>query len=305
VLGLAVVASFSLLASAGAEDAKTYDLSRRDRWQAGDVRTVTATQKQTQKTLVKGPDGSVMQDQEQRHETKYVVVQKVLEADDEGHITKSRVLVKEWRRTSGETEDTSLTGALVEVTGRGKARTWTVLAPAKAPEGQAKQWLDGEYGSKTMDEEVARRAMLPKTPIAVGGTWEADVGPLADAVSENLPVDRSKAKMTGALDAVEGGVARITLQGSLPLTGLPTPGGTLPFTEGGEFKLVVTASQPLEGRVAGSTSKGEQSLQGVADAGGAAVTLDVRVEQEEVQTMGGEVPEPPAAPAGAEAPKEK
>jgi hypothetical protein len=289
----------ALFAARVAADTEKHDLTRRDKWQAGDVRTIAGSEKQAQRVEVKTPDGNVVQENEKKSEVTFVAVQKVLEADAEGRIAKSRAHVKEWKHVEGEETDTSLQGAIVEVTGRGKDRTWKVLAPATATTTAAKAWLDGKYGSKGVDDEVLSKAMMPKAPLGVGDTWTGDVGPLADALSANLPVDRTKATVTGTLVGVEGGVAQIRIEAMLPLTGLPMPGGggsPAPFSEGGVFKIVMEGTHPLTGRVAGTTHQANQTLNGVANTSGVNVSVDIRAEQAETATIGGEVPEPAAAP---------
>jgi hypothetical protein len=105
--------------------------------------------------------------------------------------------------------------------------------------------------------------------------------------------------VTGTLVGVEGGVAQIRIEAMLPLTGLPMPGGggsPAPFSEGGVFKIVMEGTHPLTGRVAGTTHQANQTLNGVANTSGVNVSVDIRAEQAETATIGGEVPEPAAAP---------
>jgi hypothetical protein len=238
---------------------------------------------------VKGPDGGVLQEGSQSTETEYVTVHKVLEADAEGHATKWRVHVKEWKQSEGAGTDTSLQGALLEVTGRMKTQKWTLLSNDVTPSPAGKVWLDDEFGPEDHDEEETTRMFLPAGPVAVGEAWRGDAKGLVTFVSEGLTVDAERATLDVKLVKVEDGRATLAIESKMPVTG--AGGVTLP--EPGTFSIGTEVSIALEGRVGAESGRTKIEFDLTTNDRGRTTSLRVDVENSRETTLGGEVPEPP------------
>lgn len=288
-------------ASALAQAPETYDLSRRDRWEAGDTTTAQVTRTESQTLKVTGPDGAVMQDQQNRATTTWTAIQRCVEADAEGRPTKRLVHLPAWKREADGEVDACLAGTTIEVTGRGKGRAWTRRAGTEALSDAARGWLDQGYGpAREDDEEAAWRAMLPGRPVAVGETWAPDAATLVRGMN-NLPADLAKSTTQGTLEKVETvdgtRVAHVAFACAFPLTAMPN-GMPATWTRGGTMHITATGRLRLEGRLGPRSGTFALALDGEAEVGGATVSLVVAQGNTSTVTLGGEIPPlPEPAPA--------
>ena len=286
---LAPAAVLALAGLAVAGDAPTYDLSRHDKFQVGD--TVTTTSKLTlkQHQTKTAEDGTVEPDSTTTEVTSVRAVQKVLAVDDKGRATKVRVHLAEWSQQQGEDKDESIQGALVEVTGVGKGRTWALLGEGVTPTEGATKWLTEEWSK---DEEAIQDVMLPKQPIAVGETWSPSVADvMAAGLGETLTVDAEKSKVTGKLESVQGDLATLSMTIDLTVTTLQG----LPLSKGA-MKLSGAGPKALTARIGEGTTHNEMTLEGDASVPEEGKTklihFSISHSQDETIKVGGEVPEP-------------
>ncbi len=297
--------------------APAHDLTRVDRWQAGDVATTTLQDVRSFRSSVAVKAGEAAQEQAFERRTVAVRVERCVDADAEGNRTKLLVWFREWSVESTERgkseKDESLKGAYVDVSGRGRDRHWSLVASPTPPSERAKEWLAKAYGPGSASEEMLRRSRQPKQPVAVGEKWEGDVGPLLDAAFPDLPADRAKAKVTYALSAVDDKTkfATVTYDLSLPLTSLPV-GKTQPATpwrKGGTYLIrgnaTVALNDPAVGRVAGGGAATQGLLNGEVVWQGRPMSVVLQVRRQESLRLGGEIPDPkfggdvpPPAPSG-------
>ena len=288
---LAPAAVLALAGLAVAGDAPTYELLRSDRWQVGDVRTATSKVTETNHVTKSLSDGTVVQELSVDQTTTARLVEKVLAVDDKGHATKVRVHVAEWSQRQGEDEDVSIQGALLEVTGVGLSRTWTLVSEDVTPSDGAKSWLAHNWQE---DEDMLSAALLPKKPVAVGGTWPVDIaGLMASGLSAQLTADVSKSSGTGKLESVEGDIA--TTSTTLQLAVTQVPG--LPLTKG-STKLEIGGKTKIKTRLGEGSSSSKVAFEGETSVDMEGQTITIRLEvsktAEATTKLGGEVPEPGA-----------
>src|SRR5262245_53507202 len=116
------IALLSLAATALA-GGPTVDVSRRPVWQVGDVVTVTEKSERRRELRASDKEGQPM-----HLSTQVVRVERCLAVDADGNRTKVVAWLPTWSADSGaDKKDTSLEGAFVESTGRGKSRSYVLL----------------------------------------------------------------------------------------------------------------------------------------------------------------------------------
>lgn len=292
VVTLAVLAARPV----GAEDPKTYTIPARETWKVGDVVSKKSTEKKIQKQTVKGPDGTVVNESATEETEAYEGTMKVLEVNAEGEFTKALVYFKSWSHAAGEKADDSLTGKHIEVNGAGAGRTAKVVTPGAEVSPEALTWLDGEFGAASAKKDKSGDVMVPKKPVAVGEVFTIDAAELVKGMgNENMQFLSEQSKGTFTLKDVQGGVATIEIVLSLQADGPSTPNGKLSWKDGGRFDMHVEGTKALDAGVHASTSHMTGGLKGELEVPGATVGFDMTLEGESVVTMGGEMPEVPAA----------
>lgn len=286
-----VLAAWLAFACAGvALAAPTFDVARRDAWKPGDAITCVVNEEDVQGVKVPGQDLLP-----KTVTTLATLVERCLEADASGLRTRFAVWVQAFRAGDGETNDTTLTGAWVEVVGLGAKRTWKVVKSAETPGKAATAWLERRYGGGRADPDVARRVWMPKVPVAVGDGWSADLGAFLEGNPVAARIDREKMTSRCTLERVEKGIARIPCEASLPMPWFPAAtqkGRPVPWSRGGVMDVRGTLSVAVEGRLIASTVEWTATLEGEALVGDATVGVTWRSERKETTTVGGETPDP-------------
>jgi hypothetical protein len=283
---LAALAAVALVRPACADDEKK-TLVTRDHWKTGDV--VTATEHETKHEVVKVTMGEqTLQDKTEDTATDVEWVTRCDEADASGKLLKAVVHVVSWSWSkTGEEKDTSLKGAVIDVTG-GTSRSWKARGDAKVGEG-AKAWLDQTFGEKSHDDN----ALDPTGPLAPGESWTIDMAKAAQRLGGGgLEIDVAKSSGKGTLERYEGSNAVLSIALEMATKGLPLgPGQTAAWTEGGVLQLDVDMTVPVDGSMAGRTGASKFSMKGKAEAQGANVALDVAGASTISSKAGGSIPE--------------
>ncbi len=302
------VAALGLFAAdaALAEPPAKHTITVRERWKAGDVFTRTGDETETVKMKVLAEE-QVVSEKTQDRRTTYNTVGKVFEVDGAGHATKTIVYFVAWSHVGRAGQDGSLSGVHVEVTGRGKARTYRLLTPGAVVSEGARRWLDDRFGKPKGDVEPEGKdsddLLEPAQPLAVGETWVADVAAIAKVLSARLPVVADKVTVEGTLESVADGIVKVVVRMKVPLRGLQAGEGSplLEWKQGGTLETAVHATRSMSSGFEGTQVR-ESKLEGIADAQGADVDFDLVSRTEVVVKAGGTMPATPAAPATPEAP---
>ncbi|MHC5019380.1 MAG: hypothetical protein ACYTGX_04575 [Planctomycetota bacterium] len=292
-----------LAGAAAAQDAKTYALDAKEKYEVGDV--YTDVQNETSENhVVASVQGQVVHKQDEETTTTYTRVTKVLEVDDKGRETKVLVYFKQFAVKKGGFDDDTLTGKVIEITApAGGTASWRHHSGPGNIATTAVEWLNGQMSSwrNSIEEEKAERAFKPKQPVQVGGTWTPDLTELMKSIG--MPADeKNKPEGTCTLTKVEtrDGVelAHITMQAKLPVGGMPGPGGAvLPWSKGGTMAFTHKGTMPTSARLAAGEEESTFSLEGEADMQGALVSLTVKGSEKSTRTLGGEIPELEKIPA--------
>lgn len=309
-----VVASLGLLAATAlAEQPEKHAITLRETWKVGDAYTRTVDETESVRWKVVA-DGEVRQETAQDRRVTYHAVGVVLEVDAAGHATKSVLYFVAWSQEGRGARDGSLSGAHVELTGRGNARASRIVASSELVTEAARRWLDERFGTPRRAVDLGGRdpddVYEPPLPLAVGDTWEPDAAVLAKIASASVPVIADKVVAAGKLEAVEDGMARLRVAVRLPLRGLQTSESSplLAWKRGGILETTLHSTRPTAGGFAGALTR-ESHLEGVADAQGADVEFDMSVRTEVRVEAGGRMPRlpeaapAPDAPTGPDAPK--
>jgi hypothetical protein len=290
LVALASIVALSLpLASARAEDPATHTIDFvTERYAVGDVNTHAMEETNAQKVVVNVGEQTVQDKQETSKESSRVV-ERVESVDDAGQSTRSTLFVKAWRIESGEKVDTSLEGALVEVTGKKGARSWKILHAPGTPSDRAKAWLDEEWGKGKKGDNTMGKAMTPSKPVAVGESWEPDIEIVAKELGEKFTVDTSKSKARLTLDKVENGVQHVSVAFELHTTGVQSPQGEMTWKEGGLLSFTGKMSKSATANTPKRAAM-DFGIVGTAESGPAVVKLDIQVKKVGELTAGGEIP---------------
>ena len=279
-----------------ADGSATYDLGRKDVWKAGDVVTETIAESEDQGYTFSVPGGAAPKKETRASKTGVVLVRKCLEADPESNLSKSLVHVKTWTFDDGHGVDTSLEGAFVEAKGRGKERTWRLLASPSKPSDAAKAWLEAAFGAGRPDVDSVRRMWLPKAAVAIGDEWSADLAPFLDARFADAPIDRAAATSKVRLSGVRGDglEAILECEAKIPFTGVPTKKGSplLPWKKGGVLILTGKVHLKLDALLGGSVAR-NYALEGDAERDGKAFGVSIRSERRQETGIGGVMPDLP------------
>jgi len=295
------VAALGLFAAgtAVAEPPVRHTVTVRERWKAGDVFTRTGDETETVRMKVLAEE-QVVSDKTQDRRTTYNTVGRVVEVDDAGHATKLVVYFVAWSHVGRSGQDGCLSGVQIEVTGRGKARTYTVLTSDAAVSEGARRWLDDRFGRPRGDAEPEGKdsddLLEPAGPLAVGETWAPDVAGIAKVLSARLPVVADKVTVEGTLEGVADGVAKVVVRMKVPLRGLQAGEGSplLEWKQGGTLETTVRTARSTASGFEGTQVR-ESKLEGIADAQGADVDFDLVSRTEVVVKAGGTIPAIPEA----------
>ena len=288
---LALVACLPLALATVALAGPTVDVARRDAWKPGDAITCVVVEEDVQGIELPGHEVAPPK----KVTTQATLVERCIEADASSLRTRFAVWVQAFRASDGETNDTTLSGAWVEVVGLGPKRTWKVVKSAETPGKAATAWLERRYGGGRADADVARRVWMPKVPVAVGDTWTADLASFLEGNPVGPRIDRAKMTSRCTLESVEKGFARIPCEASLPMPYFPAAiqkGQPVPWSRGGVMSVNGTLSVAVEGRLVASTVQWVATLEGAALVGDATIGVTWRSERRETTTVGGETPDP-------------
>lgn len=289
---------FTLPAAVAAAAPPAHDVARRDAWKPGDVVTTTTREERYREIRLPAREEELGPSKPQRLTSSVVAVERCEETDLEGNKTRSLVHLATWAFDNGTTKDESLQGALVEVTGRGTSRSHRLVGARTAPSKPAAAWLAREFGPGKAGEEAARRAWLPKVPVSVGDEWGADLPALLEGLTGADKLDRARAKGTARLVSVEGGVAKMALSASLPLTAFPAgkSGAPMPWTKGGAYAWKGTLAVGLEGRLPATRLETSGTLEGEAGGEGKTVAILFKLDRVVERSVGGAFPDPATIP---------
>ncbi len=290
---------------AAQDTAKKYDLLVPDRWEVGEVVTWTEVEKGKQ-TMAMQREGAAGREQVKETSEESVIVWRCLEVDDKGALRRAHAYVKSWSRKEGAAEDTSVAGAFVEVT-PGK---WTLLSPDVEPSAKGTEWLNEEFGPKSDARKSLAESLAPEGPVAVGTKWTRSFEALMQLLEQEkdepqpLPFDMSKIEvhltLEDARETPDGVSARAAFQVDSPLTGDMSAGGaTVPLGEGSTMKIDGTTEGLLGRAHRNSTTQATMAMQINVDMGGVTMAVKGTMQQNTTHVAGGEMPEPPKAPAEA------
>jgi hypothetical protein len=218
----------------------------------------------------------------------YRIVRETL-AVEKGRATKERVAVERWRLVVDGKEDECLKGRSVVVEVKGDHREAKVEGDVESISAAALEWIEKTLARD--DDPLARAALLPKDPVADGGTWSPDPEALASALLPGITIDPAESKCEGKLvlgQAVEG-----RHQGSLKISAKlklkNVPGTNDAWSEGGVLTFGLTGEGSLEPKLRRQgTWTGEAKLSGnVRDPDGAVLyALSLQMES---KTRSGEL----------------
>lgn len=300
---LAMTAATAALAAGGAtglaqQEPRKVAFATPDRWEAGEVFTVTDRQAMDME-MTQRPPGAEPVTKTEKRRAESVVVWRCLEVDGKGTPKRAHAWVKSFEGV-GKTgrNDTCASGAFVEAT-PGK---WTLLSPEVKWSGEAQKWFEkklrlGDRSSGMPFDELG----LPEA-LAVGETLRIPGGKLMKALGGDAapPVDVSKLEMTFRLDSAEDGprgtVARMTigLAGPLlgPLTGPPgrpsiTVGEGSAVKGGGRGRMVVGGSHRDHEMAL------DMEMTILLSAEGMDASAVAKIRAETLHVPGGEMPEVP------------
>src|SRR5262249_31119387 len=139
--------------------------------------------------------------------------------------------------------------------------------------------------------DVRLSAVEPADPVAVGGTWKPDIDKAAATLGSPVEVDREKSTAVGTLEKVEGDLATSSVKLEIATKAFPTPGGPMPWTDGGTLSITMRIVHRTDGSPVDSRVERKGGLKGVADAGGAIVALEFTGDTTETTKAGGTIPE--------------
>ena len=260
---------------AGADGAGArVELVRKEVWKPGDDVTVTMHEDSSREIKFLGREEAVGPSQPLRVKTEVVAIEHCVETDADGRRTRYAVTFSAWSVDNGIAKDESLQGAVLEVKGFGKDRTFSLTSSPSEPTKPARGWLDRHYGAGRREAADVRQAWLPKLPVAVGDTWTADLAAYVGATAGDR-VDLEKASSECKLVSVDSGLAHVSCAAKLPFAGLPggKSGPPTPWTKGGTQAITGTLTVSLVGRLVTSTATWSSTLEGEASAGDKTVSL--------------------------------
>lgn len=283
---------FVLPSVVGLAEEPKHDLSRTNTWRVGDI--VTRSNRSTVREVLTITDaqGQVAQQSDTTTTSAWTLLEKVLEVDAEGRVTRKQVHFREWSRTQGTSKDESLQGATIEVAGRCPNRTHAFVGAEPKATLTARNWLTAAFGATGEDWEQAAAALRPKAPVALGERWAVDPDRFVHGVGSSLPLDAAAVTGEVALVAVEGKSARVRAEVTAPLRGLELmPGAPLvPFAEGGALRVVAEEVCALDGRIAATTGTDRFTFSGKATVQGMTVSIAHEGDGASTVTVGGEFP---------------
>ena len=231
----------------------------------GDDVQVTIREDSSREIKFPGREETVGPSQPQRVKTLAVALEHCLETDATGRRARYTVTLTQWSVDNGLAKDDSLQGAVLEVKGAGKERTFSLTSSPQEPSKPARAWLDRHYGAGHREAAEVRQAWLPKLPVSVGDTWSADLASYLGS-STTDKVDLAKATSTCTLASVDSGVAKVTCVAKVPFLGMPggKTGPMVPWTKGGTQEIKGTLTISLVGRLVTSTATWSSTLSGEA-----------------------------------------
>jgi len=296
------IVAFLTLAACGAfaragDDPKTYEITWKERWTAGQVVTVTEHDASDTESTMGGKTINA------EHETLDATY--VLRCDaiaDKEEPAKRTLFVKSWKQTVGKQVDESLAGLRIEFEGA----AWSLPEGKKAGP-LAKKWL----GKKFKKDSGDPLSKLAPPRLEIGKPWKPDPKAAAEAFAKSIddaPFDPAKIEMEITLTSVEGAppdeTGKFALKFHLPISdkpaGLPEGAVVLP---GSAAEMVGDRSGPLTTATMLGTEHMEMNMTmnvGVTTKGGQVeFTTKLKSVQDKKTVAGGEIPEAPAAAPGA------
>lgn len=285
-----------LPAVARAEDAAKVKLTLRTHWKAGDTVTRIAEESEKNAYKVTGADGKVQDEGVTEKATNYTRVEKCLEADAAGHMTKGLVYFSEFAHVSGKDRDESLKGVTIEVTGTGANTKWKVQGDTVL-EDAAKGWVEQDLGPSDSADEVSE-TVSPKAEVAAGDAWEFDAKAIAAFFGKSLPVDPATATGKAKLEGLDGDVATSQVEFEFQTKAFPSQtGALLPWAEGGKFAVKSRWVNKADGAPAPATQSVEFLWAGKAKLSEGLQAEVTNSGKKEAKTVaGGEIPKPPEPP---------
>jgi len=205
-------------------------------------------------------------------------------AVDSAAVTEDKITVAEWSLQQGAERDDTLEGAVVTVKGEGAYRAANAQSERTLSR-LASRWIEGHIvkGGKlepTLDE-LDWDFILPKDPIADGGTWTIDPGAFArEVLGPRAEIDANRSKGTGKLTGVhvdkDVHFGRIEVSVSLALESLGAAKVT--WTKGGvqEFHYVIDFSlEPRRRDVVAAVISMELKGSGTVTPEGATIPIEL------------------------------
>ncbi len=296
-------------APAARDAAKTYELQVPDRWEVGEVVTWTE-RNHVEVTATAAGEGAQTTSASEVRTDRQVVVWRCIEVDDAQAVLRAHAYVKSWAALRQGREDTSATGAFVEVTREG----WRLLTPGLQPSPKAKAWMEKEFGRRCdVFDKTTFNKLHEGGPVAVGAKWHVAPEKLLGAsggAGATPPLDPSQietsVELVAADERPEGVAARLAFRMAGALVGPMRNGGReVPLGEGsrldlgGEMSALLGRSQ----REAAARAKGEIRIVVIGDGTGASAPMTAKFQLDLDHAAGGEMPPVPEAPPAADEPK--
>jgi hypothetical protein len=174
----------------------------------------------------------------------YRIVRETL-AVEQGRATKERVAVERWHLVVDGKEDECLKGRSVIVETKGDHREAKVEGDVESISAAALEWIEKTLARD--DDPLARAALLPKEPVADGGTWKPDPEALAAALLPGVTIDPDASTCEGKL-TLESGTHRGAVKVVTKLKLKSVPGTNDAWSEGGVLTFVSEGTGSLDAK---------------------------------------------------------
>ncbi|HZT83543.1 MAG TPA: hypothetical protein VFA26_25155, partial [Gemmataceae bacterium] len=246
-------------------------------------------------TRLTDPEGKKALKEDAKQETKKVAYKATILEKPEGaqRPTKLTRTYEKARVTAGGKERTlPYEGKSVLIEKKGDRYQFKIEGGEELT-GKDAEELNKEFNRKdNTDTEELKKLLIPKAPVAAGGTWKLDMAAVAKELSKGggPVIDASKAKGTGKLvkayrkDGKQYGVMEFDLD--LPVTEMPIGPMTLPLEAGSKLTIRMTVDGCIDGTDFSYRMKGDlgMKLSGVLkkdDTPVAKLFLDMRITGDE------------------------
>jgi hypothetical protein len=300
-VGIALVFALACVTARADEGGKA-KVTFRPHWKAGEVVTHTSEETENESVKLVTTDGQVVSDEVKTTRIAAVYVQKCVEADAAGHMTKGIVHFSEFSLTVGKEKDETLKGRTYELNGVGKTRKIVSVDSGKPESEAAMAWLAKNVGAESHTDEMDD-LLSPKKEVAGGDVVEVPMQAVGEMFPVPIDVEKSSGKVT--IEAVAADSMTGTYEMTLETKGLPNSqtGALMAWAEGGKASIKGRRSAKPDGSRAPSESEVDFEMAGTtADQGGIKVIFKTASKKTEKTVVGGELPkepEPAAPPAPA------